>query len=91
VVTLALGRRANTAMFSIVDSLLLRPLRYKDSGSLMLVWEKPPKGQRNSVSAANSLDWRDQNRVLTNLVGITTGSSNLSGKDTPEQADGMGL
>jgi len=89
VLTLALGIGANTAMFSVVDSLLLRPLPYKDSGSLMLVWEKPPKGQRNSVSAANFLDWRDQNRVFTDLVGITTGSFNLSGKDTPEQVDGM--
>jgi putative ABC transport system permease protein len=89
VLTLALGIGANTAMFSVVDSLLLRPLPYKESDRLVLVWEKPPKGQRNSASAANFLDWRGQNRVFTNLVGITTGSFSLSGKDMPERVDGM--
>ena len=89
VLTLALGIGANTAMFSVVDSLLLRPLPYKESDRLVLVWEKPPKGLRNSASAANFLDWRDQNHVFTNLVGITTGSFSLSGKDLPERVDGM--
>jgi putative ABC transport system permease protein len=87
--TLGLGIGANTAMFSVVDSLLLRPLPYKDSDRLVIVWEKPPKGQRNSASAANLLDWREQNRVFANLVGMTFGSFNLSGKDQPERVDGM--
>lgn len=88
-VTLALGIGANTAMFSVVDSVLLRPLPYKHSERLVIVWEKPPKEQRNSASAANFLDWREQNHVFDNLVGTTFASVNLSGKGLPERVDGM--
>ena len=87
--TLALGIGANTAMFSVVDSVLLRPLPYKDSERLVIVWEKPPKYERNSSSAANFLDWREQNHVFDNLVGTTFASFNLSGKGLPERVDGM--
>jgi putative ABC transport system permease protein len=89
VLTLALGIGANTAMFSVVDSILLRALPYKDSERLVVVWEKPPKGMRNSVSAANFLDWREQNNVFENLVAISPSSFNLSGKDKPERLTGM--
>jgi putative ABC transport system permease protein len=87
--TLALGIGANTAMFSVVDSLLLRPLPYKDADRLVLVWEKPPKGERNSASAANFLDWREQNRSFRNLVALSFSSFNISGKDEPGRADGL--
>jgi putative ABC transport system permease protein len=87
--TLALGIGANTAMFSVVDSVLLRPLPYKEADRLAIVWEKPPKGQRNSASAANFLDWRDQNRSFENLVALSSASFNISGKDLPERADGL--
>lgn len=87
--TLALGIGANTAMFSVVDSVLLRPLPFKDSNRLAIVWEKPPKGQRNGVSAANFLDWRAQNHVFEHVVATTSASFNLSGKDLPERVDGM--
>lgn len=87
--TLALGIGATTAMFSVVDSILIQPLPYKDSSRLVIVWERPPKGLRNSVSAANFLDWRDQNQVFQNLVALSPGSFNLSGKDQPERVDGI--
>ncbi len=67
-------------MFSVVDSLLLRPLPYKDPGRLVVVFEKPPRGQRNSASAANFLDWRDQNRAFENLVALARGNLNISAK-----------
>ncbi len=89
VLTLALGIGANTAMFSVVDSILLRPLPYPRADRLVLVWEKPPKGRQNSVSAANFLDWREQSHVFQNLVGASFGSFNLSGKVQPERVDGM--
>ncbi len=89
VLTLAIGIGANTAMFGIVDSVLLRPLPYPDSDRLVVVWEKPPNRDRNMVSAANFLDWRDQNSVFENIVAMTFRSFNLSGKDQPEQVQGM--
>ncbi len=89
ILTLALGIGANTAMFSVVDSVLLRPLPYQDSNRLVVVWEKPPRGDRNVASAANFLDWREQNRVFTNLVALSMGSFNLSAKDAAERVDGL--
>jgi putative ABC transport system permease protein len=86
---LALGMGANTAMFSVVNSVLLRSLPYKDSERLVVVWEKPPKGRQNSVSAANFLDWREQNRVFEHLVAISIGGANISGKDIPERVDAL--
>lgn len=89
VLTLALGIGANTALFSVVDCLLLRPLPYQDPDRLVVVWEKPPQGRRNSVSAANFLDWRDQNRVFDHLVAVNFSSFNVSTKGMPERIRGM--
>jgi len=89
ILTLAIGIGANTAMFSIVDSVLLRPLPFRDSARLVVVWEKPPNGNRNVVSAANFLDWRDQNRVFEKIAATTFRSFNLAGKDQTEQVQGM--
>ncbi|HVN80577.1 MAG TPA: ABC transporter permease [Terriglobia bacterium] len=89
ILTLAIGIGANTAMFGIVDSVIIRPLPYPDSDRLVVVWEKPPNRDRNAVSAANFLDWRDQNSIFENLVATVFRSFNLSGKDQPEQVQGM--
>jgi putative ABC transport system permease protein len=87
-VTLALGIGANTAMFSLVDAILLKPLPYKDPDRLTMLWEKPPGSERNSVSIANYLDWRDQNQVFEQMCAVTGGSVNLSGADEPEELPG---
>ncbi len=89
VATLALGIGANTALFSVVDALLLRPLPYPDSNRLLLVMEKPPQGRMNSVSAANFLDWRDQNRVFSHLAATQFTTFDLSVSGTPDRAPGM--
>jgi len=84
-----LGIGANTAIFSVVNAVLLRPLPYQDPGRLVQVWHVPPPKSfpgmtEFSVSAANYLDWRDQNHVFDPLAIYTFANLNLTGKDKPE-------
>src|SRR5712692_11647052 len=69
VVTLALGIGATTAIFSVVDAVLRRPLTYGDPNRLVLVWERfgARNQDRNVVNPANYLDWRDRARSFSDL------------------------
>jgi predicted permease len=87
--TLALGIGANTAMFSVVDPVLLRPLPYKDSDGLVVVWERSPKSKQHGVaSEGDYLDWREQNRVFSSLAAFTSGGFNL-GNGRAERVNGV--
>ena len=89
ILTLALGIGANTAIFSVVDAVLLKPLRFKDPASLAIVWEKLPKYgiSRNTVAPANFLDWRGQNRVFSGMAAFLDQPLNLTGSGEPDQVD----
>ncbi len=91
-ITLALGIGANTAIFSVVNGVLLRPLEFKDPGQLVRVWHTPPAksfpGMTTfSVSAANYLDWERQNHVFERMAIYSYRGFTLTG-DKPEQVDG---
>ncbi|HXX22713.1 MAG TPA: ABC transporter permease [Terriglobia bacterium] len=89
--TLALGIGANTAIFSVIDAVLLKPLPYKDTDRLVLVWEQNPERgwYRNIVSAANFLDWRRQNDVFTEMAAINPEKDfNLTRTGKPEEVSG---
>lgn len=88
VLTLALGIGANTAIFSFVDAVLLKPLPYPHPEGLVMVWEKPPQGERNGISTLNFLDWKNQNTVFTAMAAQTGGSVTLTGIDKPVQLRG---
>jgi putative ABC transport system permease protein len=83
ILTLAVGVGANTAIFSFVDAILLRPLPYPDSDAILRVLEKPPGGSRNGISTLNYLDWKHQNTVFSAMAAQTGGSVSLSGVSEP--------
>jgi putative ABC transport system permease protein len=88
---LALGIGANTAIFSVVNNALLRPLPYKDSDRLFMVWERPkgtPQG-RNMPSPANFIDWRDQSQVFEGMAAMINQVFNLTGDGEPERLAGQ--
>ena len=89
VLTLALGIGANTAIFSVVNGVLLKHLPYKDASRLVVIWENNPHhvGVHNVVSPPNFLDWRAQNRVFQDMAYLADTRANLTGGDAPEQVD----
>jgi predicted permease len=93
VLTLALGIGANTAIFSVVNAVLLRPLPFSDNGRLMMVWHTPPQKSFPGVpvfvvSAANYLDWREQNHVFEQMTAVGFGNFNLTNLGQPESVLG---
>jgi putative ABC transport system permease protein len=87
VLTLALGIGANTAIFSVVNSVLLRPLQYPNAERIVAIQELDEKGSRVQVTPANFLDWRAQNTAFEHLAAILARTSNLSAGDEPKRID----
>ena len=92
VATLALGIGANTAIFSVVNGVLLRPLAFKDAERLVRVWHVPPPKSfpgmpTFSVSTANYLDWEHQNQVFRGMAIYSFRGFTFTGTSKPEQVD----
>ena len=81
VITLALGIGANTAIFSVVNAVLLRPLPYKDDSRLVVILNKG----RNPVAPANFIDWRSQSQSFSQMGAAEYWTPNLTGTDNPEK------
>lgn len=88
VLTLGLGIGANSAIFSFVDGVLLRPLPYPHGEELIEVFEKPPRGDRSPVSTLNFLDWKAHNTVFSEMAAQTGAAVTLTGGDEPVQLQG---
>jgi putative ABC transport system permease protein len=91
IVTLALGIGANTAVFSMIDVLLLRPLPYPDSGHLLRLSETKTPGDSATladVAPANFIDWQAQSRAFTGMAASAGFHYNLTGNGQPEHVWG---
>jgi putative ABC transport system permease protein len=86
--TLALGIGANSAIFSVVNAVLLRPLPLDDPDRLIKIWETFPPSGRGTVSVPNLKDWREQNTVFNGIAAYQFSSFNLRGQDSPERLQG---
>ncbi len=71
VLALALGLGANAAIFSFIDGALLQPSEFSEPERLVYVYEKPPGGDRNRISAADLLDWQARNKVFAGLSAVS--------------------
>src|ERR1043165_9187126 len=91
VITLALGIGANTAIFSAINALLLKPLQFPELDRVVAIWEKQPSAGvlHNEVSMANYLDWQAQNKSFQQLAVYRWWNANLTGGDSPERAQGF--
>jgi predicted permease len=88
VLTLALGIGANTAMFSVLQGVVLAPLRYVNPGRLVMVWENNPRFPRTWVSYPNFRDWQRSARSLQQMAAFREQGVDFAGPGTPEHLNG---
>src|SRR5262245_8593102 len=90
VITLALGIGANSAIFSVVNSVLLKPLPYKDPQRLVMMNHHYPKlDLKASVSAIGYTHYRDNNQTFENIMAFSSWQVNLTGTGEPERLSGI--
>src|ERR1044072_3318146 len=90
VLALALGIGANSAIFSVVNAVLLRPLPYNNPERLVSLWETgPEKSTNSSVASANFFDWQEQSRSFEEMAIFNSWQPSLTGNDAPERLGGL--
>jgi predicted permease len=89
-VSLALGIGANTAIFSVLNAVVLRPLPFPDSDRLVAVWETSEENPARWVAPANFLDWRREARSFLTLSAFDGFATNLTGRGEPERLRAAG-
>ena len=87
VLTLALGIGANTAIFSVVNAVLLKPLQFHDPERLVIIWEDATFAgfPRNTPAPANYVDWKTQTQSFADMAGTVEWTYNLTGDGDPER------
>jgi len=85
VLTLALGMGANTAIFTVFDAVLLRPLPFVKPEQLLRIYTAGPELDRGPVSPANFLDWKEQNHVFQQIAAYSGNDYTMLGRDLPER------
>jgi putative ABC transport system permease protein len=88
IIALTLGIGANTAIFSVVHAVLLRPFAYADGDQLAIVWENRKSGAgnpQNTINLGNFSDWKEQNTVFSDMAAFFDRNSNLTSDGEPEE------
>src|SRR6201997_2676802 len=87
VLTLALGIGANTAIFSVINSVLLRALPYREPDRIVVVWEQNRRlnSKTNTVGPANFFVWQERNSVFDQMAFFYDHSASLTGDGLPEE------
>jgi putative ABC transport system permease protein len=89
VITLTLGIGANTAIFSVVNAVLIHSLPYGDSDRLVTVWEKRADRDQNVINLGNFFDWKEKNRVFEDMaafyISAPTSPRWRTGREVPAQ------
>jgi putative ABC transport system permease protein len=88
-ITLALGIGANTAIFSVVHGVLLRPLPFKDPDRLYWLWTRHTSTDRYPLQLPEFCDYRDQNKTLESVAGFANWNPNLTGDGPAERLTGL--
>lgn len=88
VLALALGIGVNSAIFSVVNGVLFKPMAYKEPDRLVRLWEKWGGFDQGSVSYLNFKDWRERNQSFENMATYRWTGFNLTGGDQPERVTG---
>ncbi|HEY6308646.1 MAG TPA: ABC transporter permease [Candidatus Angelobacter sp.] len=88
VLTLALGIGANTAIFSVVNGVLLNPLPFHEPHQLVSMFEEIPNFKNGSISYPNFVDWRRMNRTFAGMAAYRSTGFNLTGAGEPENLQG---
>jgi predicted permease len=93
IICLALGIGANTAIFSVINAVLLRPLPHEEPERLVAIWEASEfrGSDRNTVSPANYQDWRSGSRSFSGMAAVYGGSANLTGRGQPVEVSVQGV
>jgi MacB-like periplasmic core domain len=85
--TIALGLGANAAIFSLVDGVLLKSMSYPEPERIVQLWEKPPRGLRNGISAANYIDWTQQSQSFEAMAAQTGATMSYAASSATVRAE----
>jgi putative ABC transport system permease protein len=91
ILALALGIGANSAMFGVIDAMLLHPFAYPDPEQLAILHDRDAQGAIYRLSAGNFLDYRAQSKSFSEIAAWASGNFVLTGQDRPEQLSGASV